>query len=331
MKISSTTYKNTPSFKGIYNNKLLLKSLKFAADYPAIFSGTVSLGLSTIVRPLVILTTPKTDKENRNYACAKSLASNAIGYTIMAAATLPVSNAVIKIDKAPQKYISKQTINTLKGNSKELLNSKVYQFATQLFKLGLGFVIAVPKSILTCLLIPPIMTLFFKNTKQEPQRAKQHKNISFKGFYNKATDHIAKGIGKLLNQKPLQKIAERYADTNFAQHIMNATDVLLTGTFIQQTAKSKKIENERKKALIYNSAISTGLSIAGGYAINHYTKNHTEKFIKKFSEINKESPLLEKYLEGIKIAKPVIILGGIYYIAIPIISTFLADKAEKKF
>ena len=249
----------------------------------------------------------------------------------MAGATLPVSKAVIKIDKSPQKYISKQTINTLKGNSKELLNSKVYQFATQLFKLGLGFVIAVPKSVLTCLLIPPIMTLFFKGTKQEPKRVKLHKNISFKGLYNEATEHIAKGIGKLLNKKLLQKIAAKYADTNFAQHIMNATDVLLTGTFIQQTVKSKKIKNERKKALIYNSAISTGLSIAGGYAINHYTKNHTEKFIKKFSEINKESPLLEKYLEGIKIAKPVIILGGIYYIAIPIISTFLADKAEKKF
>ena len=111
---------------------------------------------------------------------------------------------------------------------------------------------------------------------------------------------------------------------------MNMTDVVLTASFINRTAKSKKIENDRKKALIYNSAISTGLSISGGYAIHHYTRKPTEKFIKKFKEANKNSPLLEKYIEGIKIAKPALILGGIYYIFIPIISTFLADRADKK-
>lgn len=331
MKVSPYTQNKAPSFKGLYNNRLLLKGLKFAADYPAVFSGTVSLGLSTIARPIAILSTPKTDKKNKNYACAKTLASNTIGYAILAFASLPVSKAVIKIDKNPNKFITPQTIKTLQGGSRELLKSKTYQFATQLFKLGLGLVIAVPKSVLTCILIPPVMTLFFKNKKTEEQKPKQSKVISFKGLYNSATEQIAKGIGKILNQKPVQKFAQKFADTNFAQHIMNATDVLLTGTFIQQTAKSKKIEKERKKALIYNSAISTGLCITGGYALNSCTKDHTERFVKRFAQIHKDSPLLEKYLEGIKIAKPVMILGGIYYIIIPIISTFLADRAEKKF
>ena len=56
----------------------------------------------------------------------------------------------------------------------------------------------------------------------------------------------------------------------------------------------------------------------------------TEKFVKKFSEINKNSPKLEKYLEGIKVVKPAMILGGIYYVAIPVISTFLSDRVDNK-
>ena len=67
MKISLNPHKNTPktNFKGIYNNKMLLKGLKFAADNSALFCATTSLALSTIARPAAILSTPKTDKKNK--------------------------------------------------------------------------------------------------------------------------------------------------------------------------------------------------------------------------------------------------------------------------
>lgn len=332
MQIGLNTQNNIPktNFKGLYNNKMLLKGLKFAADYPAIFSGTLSFTLSSIARPLAILSTPKTDKENKNYACAKSLASSTIGYALTAAAALPVSSAVMKIDKKPSRYLNKKAIKVLKGNSPELVKSGAYQLATQLFKLGVGLAIAVPKSALTCFLIPPVMGLLFKNKEKNENKVKKSSVISFKGMYNTAAEKIAKGIGRVLNTPSVQKFTHRYADTNFAQHIMNMTDVLLTASFIHQTSKNKKIKQERKRALMYNCAISTGLSITGGYALHHYTKKPTEKFIQKFKEANKNLPLLEKYIEGIKIAKPALILGGIYYIIIPVISTFLADKADKK-
>ena len=44
---------------------------------------------------------------------------------------------------------------------------------------------------------------------------------------------------------------------------------------------------------------------------------------------NKNAPKLDKYLEGIKVAKPVLILGGLYYIVAPIVSTILAEIATK--
>ena len=37
---------------------------------------------------------------------------------------------------------------------------------------------------------------------------------------------------------------------------------------------------------------------------------------------------LDKYIEGIKIAKPILITGVMYYMLIPVISTFFTDKSN---
>jgi len=301
----------------IYNSKILKKGLEFAADNGALFTATASLALSTIARPAAILAAPKTDKENKKYACAKSLASSAIGYGLMLAASLPVANAVKKIDENPLRYLKSATIKNLQAGEKTLAKSKRYGFATQLFKLGLGFVIAVPKSIMTCALIPPIMS------KISPQKDKKSQNISFTG-------NLSKGIGKLIDTNFVQKMAEKIHGTKLEQHIICFTDALATGAFIEQTRTSKKIKQDRKKALMFNAGISTGLCIAGSYGIDRLLKKPTEKFIGNFKIVNKNSPKLEKYIEGIKIAKPALIMGGLYYIAIPFVSTFLADRFDNR-
>lgn len=295
--------------QSIYTNRIFKKGLEFASNKSAIFVGSVSLALSTIARPIAILSTPNTNKENKKYACIKSFASTAVGYGLMLGASLPVSNALKEIDKNKTKYLKPQTL-------KRLSTPKKYAFATQLFNLGLGFLIAIPKSILTCALIPPFMAKIF------PKKENQQKNISFTG-------NLSKGIGKLIDTNAVQKLTEKFHNTNFEQHIMCLTDVVATGAFITQTTKNKKIEQDRKKALMYNAGISTGLCIAGSYIIDKALKKPTEKFIENFRKANKNSPKLEKYVEGIRVAKPALILGGIYYIIIPVISTFLADRFDK--
>ncbi len=320
----------------IYNNKIFKKGLEFAADNGALFVATASLALSTVARPIAIMSTPKTDKENKKYAAAKSLASSAVGYGIMLCASLPLVKAVKQIDENPSKFLKSETIKNLKYGEKSLSKSPKYNFATQLFKLGLGFLIAVPKSILTCALIPPLMKNIFgkKSANNEHQQygiatvAALPRNdgaaFSFTG------NRLPKYLGKIIDTKPVQILAEKFHKTNFQQHIISLTDALATGTFITQVSKSKKIEPDRKKALMYNAGISTGLCIGGGYAINSLTRKSTDKFIENFKSANKNSPKLEKYVEGIKIAKPALILGGLYYIVIPLISTFLADRFDKK-
>ena len=311
--------------QAIYNSKILKKGLEFAADNGSLFVATASLALSTVARPIAIMSTPKTDMENKKYACAKSLASSAAGYFLMLAASSPVAKAVKNIDRKPYKYLEETTIKNLKSGQKSLRVSSRYKFVSQLFKLGVGFVIAVPKSIMTCSLIPPFMSFLFNKKTDNTQ----NKKILFTGMYHGDYKKLSGFIGKLMNTRPVQKLAEKFHNTNFEQHIISMTDAAATTAFIMQASKSKKIEQSRKKALMYNAGISTGLCIAGGYAVNDMLKKPTEKFIKKFSEVNKNSPKLGKYIEGIKVAKPALILGGIYYILIPLISTFLADRFDK--
>ena len=332
MKVSLNTNNNI-SFKGIYNNKQVLKGLKFAAEHTALFAATVSLAFSAI-RPAVILATPKTNDKNKKLASAKSLSSSGVGFLITAIATTPLASAIKKIDKSPKEFLSAATVKNLQNGAKSLLESKSYMLATQLFKLGLGLFIAVPKSALTAFFIPPIMKFFFPEKKQQKMELskRQNKNssvISFKGVYSQATNILAKGASKVINTTPIQNFAKKYADTNFIQHIMSVTDTILTLAFIKQLKKNKNIDEKRKKPLIHNSIMSTGLCILGGYALNNVLKKPTERFIDKFKEVNKNLPELEKYVQGIRIAKPALILGGIYYIVIPIISTFFADRTSQ--
>ena len=183
------------SFSGIYNSKAFKKGLEFAAENGTLFAATTTLVLSG-ARPLAILSTPKTDKKNKQVACAKSITSSINGYVIALACSKPFSKAIKKIDKDPKEYLSRETINALREEGKKLTESKPYAMATQLFKLGLGFVIAAPKSILTAIGTPYLLELF--NTKKtiEDSQKPISENIVFKG-----KNSLPKGIGKIINNK----------------------------------------------------------------------------------------------------------------------------------
>ena len=307
------------SFDGFYNNKLLKKGLEFAADNGSLFAATTTLVLSTGIRPAVIMSTPKVNKEDKKVACTKSIISSLIGYGIMLLASRPIARAIKNIDKNPSQYLKKETVKNLQGHTKTLTEAKAYEFATQMFKLGIGAVVACPKALLTSLgLSYAMQSSIYKQDKT------QNNSLSFKG-----NSPLSKGIGKLLDNKSFQEFSKKYKDSNFPMHIIAGTDTLTTATFIHQTFNDKNIKDERKMPLIYNSAISTALSIISGYAIDKLLDNPTQNFINKFKLANKNDGKLNKYIEGIQIAKPILIVGGIYYILIPFISTLMAEYSNK--
>lgn len=311
------------SFKSIYTNKAFKRSLEFASDNGALFSAATILALSTVIRPAAIWFTPKTDKENKKIACAKSISSSAVGYGLTYAISKPFSDSIKKIDNNPKEFLSPKTIKFFKNKFNDITQSKSYNFATQMFKLGLGIIIAAPKAVLTSAVLPFIMQNIFQQKKQD----KNSQNIAFKG---RNDNKLAKNIGKLLDKKRFQIFSEKYKDSNFPIHIVATTDTVTTATFIHQVKKSKKIEEERKKTLICNAGISTGLSIICSYILDAITQKPTEKFIQNFRKANAGLPNVEKQVNGIKIAKPIVLLGIVYYMLIPLLSTFLAERVTQK-
>lgn len=322
MKVNSIAQK-------VYKSQTLKKSLEFAADNSALFIAGTSLALSAVVRPLSILAAPKTDKENKQLACAKSVSSAGVGYLLMLAVSSPIARGVKRIDKNPEKYLKQKTRKLLKDEGQKLQDSKAYQLATQTFKLGLGFIIAYPKAIMTSALIPSIMKNLFDDKKVQKDNftGVSREQISFKG---RLGNELSKGMGKILDTDFVIKNANKLKNTDFAMHTIALTDTISTFAFIHENNKSKKIDEKRKKVLNYNCAISTGLCVAGGYTVDKLLEKPFQRFSDNFAKANKNSPKLAKHLEGLKIVKPALIFGGIYYGIIPFVSTFLADKFDDK-
>ena len=320
MKVNSLD-NNSISFNGFYNSSGLKKVLAFAEKNGALFMSGTSLALSATVRPISILASPKTDKENKKLACAKSITSTLLDFVITLAISAPLVKAIKRIDKNPKKFLNAETINNLKGQADKITDSKAYTFAAQMLKLGIGLIIAVPKALANLAGIPHTMNIVFsdKNSKSE------NSSINFKG-----KDNLPKLIGRILDKKCIQDFSKKNAESNFPMHIAALKDTVATTTFMTGVYKSRKIDDKRKGPLIYNSFISTALSILSAYMIDSMTEKPAQKFIENFKKANSKNPNLKKYIDGFKIAKPTIIMGLIYYAVIPLFATFFAERVDKK-
>lgn len=348
MKIGSITTK-------ICKSKCVKNGLELAANNGFLFNAGTQLALATTLRPISIALTPKTEKENKKLACAKSFGSAFTNFMLVLGVSTPIAKNVKKIDLAPEKYLSPKVIERMKEGSKPLIESKSYQFATQLFKLGANVITAAPRAIITCAMIPPMLALIqngktkgvnkgvnenngkYSSAPQEKQVVQMsyqrsqssvfppNNRTAFKGKID-----LAKGMGKVIESPSVQNFAEKYKNTNLPMHTMALTDALTTATLCHRVNKSKNIDDDRKRVLNNNSMISTSIGILTGYVADKATNRSTEKFINKFSELNKGNPKLSKYVEGIKIVKPMLLYGGIYYGLIPLVSTFFAERINKE-
>ena len=331
---------NNQSFKGLAGNCFVKKGLEFASNNGVLFSSATCVVLSTVFRPIAVLLTPKAKKEDKQYTCARSITSGFLNFVVTTLITTPIILAVDNIAKNPTKFLKKSTIKALKDTSGKLGNKGAFGFATQMVKLGSQFLTAEPKAYLSCALVPPLMSFLFKTDRHPNEEKKKevenivkigNSKVSFKGdLGQKVTDTLSRGISKFFNWGPLQKAANRYHDTNFAQHLFSLNDIYLTALFVKYTSKNKDIKEDRKKTLNYNAILQTGLTIPISYGIVKLLEKPTEKFIEALKTANKNDPKLDKYIQGVKIAKPALVMGILYYIFAPVYSTILADIVARK-
>ena len=322
--------------QGIWKNKTVLRGLETVSEHSTSFIAATSFIMSSVVRPLTIYMTPDIKKENKEYAVANSISSGLIKFAFVEAVALPVENVIKKIEKNPEKFLNKNSINFFKKGNKYVNQSKIFKFATQCLKQMTGLITAIPKSILSVALIPFFMGKIFAANNEKSYKSseipayKTYSPIFTPSFTGNITDKAAKGIGKILDCKFLQNTSEKFShkSEDISKNISIATDTLLTASFVHQISTSKKIDEERKKPLIVNNVLATLITIIGGCSIDSFIKQNTKNFISKFRELNKNDKNLNKYIEGINIIRPTLIFAVIYYGLLPMLTTYIADKTD---
>lgn len=327
MKAETVRYNSiSPNFKGgIYNSKTLKNVAEFASSNSALFCAGTSFLMRSTVRPLAILSTPNTSTEDKKYAIAKSLTSGVADVILTTLIATPFSKAIKNIEKNPTQYLKDSTLQNLKTQD-NITSSKEYQFIAQLFKLGLTCAIALPKSSITSFLIPKIVKLFNFKKKEDENKKDNSSKISFKG---KMEEKLTGFVSSVVNDKTIQNLATKLKNTNYKQNMMFLSDIILTSAFVRKTSKNNNIEEKRKKPLILNSILSTAFSMISTLTVDKLIDNKYQDFVQKFVKENAKDAKLNKYLEGLDVIKTTLIISSMYYIVIPIISTFLSGKISK--
>ena len=222
---------------GILTSKWFNKLTKYSYDHNVATSALIALGLAGVLRPATIMTLPgKKDKEDKIYASGHSMASAILGFVASVIITSPLDEAVKKLfgtngylkdkddniikdkDGNPQIF-SKKLVELLekekaleaKANLRDETGKIVDKAAREAYKAVQkhrsalevlsknipDWIIAVPRSILTIALIPPILKYVFgveKKKKPEPQKETNNMtNPAAMDFINKPVFQEVKG------------------------------------------------------------------------------------------------------------------------------------------
>lgn len=203
---------------------------------------------------------------------------------------------------------------------------------------------------------------------------KTSNNPSFKGANSVITEGLAKGIGKIVKTKPytnfINWFGKNYAQNDaFFPHVIATESLWLSGFYMYNTGKSKKIEKDQKLAMILNQGITaTGCAI-GAYKLDGVIKkklaNYRDTTYSRMHPVeldlkNRYQALLKKYgnnpaakkriensiftenarnatkkldsrFFGLRMLGPIVIFTTIYRFVGPVFVTPVANWLSEKF
>ncbi len=190
---------------GILTSKWFNKLAKYSDEHNIATNALIALGLAGVLRPATIMTLPgKKDKEDKIYASGHSMASAIIGFIASVIITSPLDVAVKKLfdtDDGNTKEYSKKLVELFekeksleaRANLRDEAGKIVDKAAREAYKAVknhrealntlskniLDWVIAVPRSILTIALIPPILKYVFGvEKKKKPEAPIANANVA---------------------------------------------------------------------------------------------------------------------------------------------------------
>ena len=340
-------------------NKYFNKFLDILADNSLIADALIALGLTTIARPASIYVIPAKDeqeKKKNNYQVAHSIATGVLGLATTIAVAEPIKRGVKKLMKNPEKYM-KNDASYIKNNERVFKETAGRLHQPIFLPLRAALTIMIVKPILESLGLSKdghatisaqdkakmdfsFMSFKGLNEKKTFNRftninssaQKNNKNVAFKGAGSAVTEGIAKGVGKIADTKGFRKFIEWFKEKNqWFPHLIAAESLWLSGFYMQQTAKSKKIEKDQKLPMILNQGITAVLCTIGAYKLDGVINKKLDKYKDVYKRMNPqlEEKVMNRRLTGIRLLGPIVIFTTIYRFVGPVLVTPIANKISE--
>lgn len=91
---------------------------------------------------------------------------------------------------------------------------------------------------------------------------------SFKGVPTAITEPLSNFYEKVASTGGFQKFISKFSKTNSFTHLMVAESCFLSGFYMINTLRNKKIKKEQKPQMLINDALTLGVSTAGAYLLD---------------------------------------------------------------
>ena len=169
------------------------------------------------------------------------------------------------------------------------------------------------------------------------KHSKASKLLQPKNVFNKAQELIAEGMargfGLLINATPMQKFISAVQNSkNGMMHLISSVSIMLTISTMNKIRKSEKIEEEQKLPLQLSEALTTAVTVTGGYTADKYLDKYHQKFVDTFNHVNKDlvAKNPEAWKSGLNLSKKLLITGFLYRYLGPVLVAPVSNKLSTK-
>lgn len=128
------------------------------------------------------------------------------------------------------------------------------------------------------------ITSGYNPKKQSNYKGQTQKDMSFKGFVPQPVVNGLSGFyEKVVANKGFQKFIKKFSNSNRTfTHVMVAESVLLSGFYMINTLRNKKIKKEQKPQMLINDTLTLGVSAAGAYLVEDKISDVVMKGAEKY-------------------------------------------------
>lgn len=166
--------------------------------------------------------------------------------------------------------------------------------------------------------------------------------------YDKLTDLIAHGIGKILDIESVSNAFKKLGESEHLKkwglsHLIVLGSTMLSGFYVKKTLDNDKLDKDKKTTLAINQAATWAISTILAYTIDGKLHGAVKKVQDKFMKLHgldaKNDELGKRYARGFSAARTIIVIGLVYRFIAPVLVTpianaignhILAKKEEEK-